>query len=253
MLRPAAPAVLVLVALSSSAWAESPEPAARAVDFRTDVIAALSRAGCNAGACHGSPQGKNGFRLSLRGFDPDLDYQTLVRDGEGRRTDRESPDDSLMLLKGARPRCRTWAASAFAPETRWTASFGPGSPRAAAIPPFRRSSYAWKCSPIASGCTADAPRQQIVAKAHFSTGEVRDVTDLAVFTSSNPGAATVTPDGLVEFKQTAEVAVLVRYLDRIVERPPHLRPAAIRSSRSPLRRRPITSMNTSSPASANCS
>src|SRR3954453_11005749 len=81
-------------------------PAARAaeaapVDFRTDVVAALSRVGCNSGACHGSPQGKNGFRLSLRGQDPDLDYATLTKEIGGRRVNRQSPDDSLMLLKGS--------------------------------------------------------------------------------------------------------------------------------------------------------
>src|SRR5437588_6142776 len=71
------------------------------VDFRTDVVAALSRAGCNQGACHGSPQGKNGFRLSLRGYDPDLDLHTLTRELGGRRVDRLVPDDSLLLLKGS--------------------------------------------------------------------------------------------------------------------------------------------------------
>src|SRR5476651_2027433 len=70
------------------------------VDFRTDVIAALSRAGCNQGACHGSPMGKNGFRLSLRGFDPDVDLHTLTRGDMGRRVDRARPENSLFLLKG---------------------------------------------------------------------------------------------------------------------------------------------------------
>src|SRR3954465_11084765 len=70
------------------------------VSFRRDVIAALSRAGCSQGACHGSPQGKNGFRLSLRGFDADLDYATLVREQGGRRVDRVHADSSLILLKG---------------------------------------------------------------------------------------------------------------------------------------------------------
>src|SRR5437870_11991713 len=83
--------------LSSEARAAEPVP----VDFRTDVIAALSRAGCNSGACHGSPQGKNGFRLSLRGGDADLDFQTLTKDQGGRRVDRVSPEDSLFLLKGS--------------------------------------------------------------------------------------------------------------------------------------------------------
>src|SRR5438094_7200071 len=72
----------------------------RPIDFRTDVIAALSRAGCNQGACHGSPQGKNGFRLSLRGFEPSLDYYTLTREEMGRRTNGVVPEESLILLKG---------------------------------------------------------------------------------------------------------------------------------------------------------
>src|SRR5580698_6249211 len=87
---------LLAVLAASEARADEPRP----VDFRTDVIAALSRAGCNQGSCHGSPQGKNGFRLSLRGHDPDLDLATLTRGEMGRRVDREHPENSLFLLKG---------------------------------------------------------------------------------------------------------------------------------------------------------
>ena len=75
--------------------------AERPVEFRTDVIAALSRAGCNSGACHGSPQGKNGFRLSLRGADADFDFASLAKDQGGRRVNRQAPDDSLVLQKGS--------------------------------------------------------------------------------------------------------------------------------------------------------
>src|SRR5437868_9086246 len=89
--------ILGLVSGGTGCMAIAAEPAA--VDFRTDVIAALSRAGCNQGACHGSPQGKNGFRLSLRGYDPDLDLYTLTRAEGGRRVDRTSPENSLFLLK----------------------------------------------------------------------------------------------------------------------------------------------------------
>ena len=71
------------------------------VDFHTEVIAALSRGGCNQGACHGSPQGKNGFRLSLRGYKPDLDRMTLTREIFGRRTSPQNPDASLILAKAA--------------------------------------------------------------------------------------------------------------------------------------------------------
>src|SRR5213080_3942587 len=88
--------ILGLLVAAPAARADEPRP----VDFRTDVIAALSRAGCNQGACHGSPHGKNGFRLSLRGFDPDVDIYTLTKGELGRRVDRQNPVNSLFLLKG---------------------------------------------------------------------------------------------------------------------------------------------------------
>jgi len=59
----------------------------------------LGRLGCNAGSCHGSFQGKGGFRLSLFGYDPDLDYASMTRDNQGRRVNPTDPDSSLLLLK----------------------------------------------------------------------------------------------------------------------------------------------------------
>src|SRR3954451_12214358 len=73
------------------------EPAA--VSFRNDVMAVFSKAGCNAGACHGNKNGKASFKLSLRGQDPDLDLAALTRDMEGRRVNVLEPDRSLILLK----------------------------------------------------------------------------------------------------------------------------------------------------------
>src|SRR6478736_9316204 len=95
--------MLSVVSLTSllAIAAAPPRAAETPVHFRTDVIAALSRVGCNSGACHGSPQGKNGFRLSLRGQDPDLDFATLTKELGGRRINRQSPDASLALLKGS--------------------------------------------------------------------------------------------------------------------------------------------------------
>src|SRR5260370_29274374 len=66
---------------------EKPQP----VSFRNEMIAALNVGGCNQGACHGTPSGKNGFRLSLRGYDPAADYIQLTRDVLGRRTDQLAP------------------------------------------------------------------------------------------------------------------------------------------------------------------
>src|SRR5438034_6387921 len=71
------------------------------VSFRREVVPLLTRLGCNAGACHGTPSGKNGFRLSLRGYDPAFDLASLTHDATGRRIDPLAPDGSLMLLKAS--------------------------------------------------------------------------------------------------------------------------------------------------------
>ena len=69
------------------------------VRFVRDVEPLLGKFGCNAGTCHGSAKGKNGFKLSLRGYDPEFDYQSLINDISGRRFNRTHPEESLMLLK----------------------------------------------------------------------------------------------------------------------------------------------------------
>src|SRR5262249_5009383 len=71
----------------------------REVDFERHIMGLLGRMGCNSGSCHGSFQGKGGFRLSLFGYDPGKDYSTLARDLLGRRINHVNPDDSLLLLK----------------------------------------------------------------------------------------------------------------------------------------------------------
>ena len=69
------------------------------VSFVRDIMPVVSKVGCNAGTCHGSAQGKNGFKLSLRGYDPVFDHLALTDDIEGRRFNRAAPEQSLMLLK----------------------------------------------------------------------------------------------------------------------------------------------------------
>ncbi|HEX5272848.1 MAG TPA: hypothetical protein VFW33_20260, partial [Gemmataceae bacterium] len=89
------PFLLVPLALLLTAGTAS----AGGVSFRNEVMAVLSKGGCNAGACHGNQNGKGGFKLSLRGQDPDADFAALTRDTLGRRTDPLRPADSLVLLK----------------------------------------------------------------------------------------------------------------------------------------------------------
>lgn len=186
----------------------------REIEFRTDVIGALSRGGCNQGACHGSPQGKNGFRLSLRGFDPDVGYSELTRDLFGRRVNTGDPVGSLLLLK----------ATAQVPHE--------GGRRFQSDDPALRALTRW----IEQGCRdsettrtlarlevhppgrqlhESSPEQQLIVHAHYADGSVQDVTDYAVFSAAEDGGISVTDDGLVHFESTAASAVLVRFLDRI--------------------------------------
>src|SRR5205807_722300 len=71
------------------------------INFANQVVPIFTKLGCNSGGCHGKMSGQNGFRLSLLGFEPDLDYQTLVKEGRGRRVFPAAPDNSLLLLKAA--------------------------------------------------------------------------------------------------------------------------------------------------------
>ena len=181
------------------------------VDFRTNVIAAISHAGCNQGSCHGSPQGKNGFRLSLRGFDPDLDLFTLTRAEMGRRVDREHPENSLFLLKGTGrlPHQGGVVIRANDPAYRILLRWVAEGCRDAGPSPLDKL----EVSPERRQLPSDDPVQQLAVRAHFKSGEVRDVTELAVFSINDSEAASVTRGGLVRFKQTAEVSILVRYLN----------------------------------------
>src|SRR5439155_23609576 len=70
------------------------------ISFRQDVMPVFTKAGCNAGSCHGSSRGKDGFRLSLFGFDPEGDYFRLTREQIGRRINLAIPEESLIVQKG---------------------------------------------------------------------------------------------------------------------------------------------------------
>src|SRR5262249_3256962 len=103
---PRRPALLLTAALLLLAGPARAEPvrmpgggALAEVDFERPVVALLGRQGCSAGSCHGSFQGKGGFRLSLFSHDPGRDYLALTRDGLGRRVNTADPGRSLLLLK----------------------------------------------------------------------------------------------------------------------------------------------------------
>ena len=191
---------------------DKPQP----ISFRHDLIAALNVGGCNSGACHGTPSGKNGFKLSLRGYDPAADYLELTRDMMGRRTDREGPQCALMLLKALGRVPHEGGA-------RFPASSVPGQVVRAWLTEGLRDD-APNLSPLkkvevlpGSRVLNDPSRwQQLAVMATFADGQTRDVTRLTVFSSSDVAIASVDTHGLVEFAQSGEVAILCRYLEQLI-------------------------------------
>jgi WD40 repeat protein/mono/diheme cytochrome c family protein len=180
------------------------------VDFVHDIAPVLSKLGCNAGTCHGSAQGKNGFKLSLRGYDPLFDVRALTDDHASRRVNLASPEDSLMLDKptGAVPHVgqaliqpgepyyqvlRNWISSG--------ARLDRSSPKATKIEVF-------PFNPIVQRIGL---KQQLRVLATYASGEVRDVTREAFLDSGNNEVATANKSGLVTALRRGEAPVLVRY------------------------------------------
>ena len=180
------------------------------VDFVGDVMPVLSKAGCNAGTCHGAKDGKNGFKLSLRGYDPAFDHRALTDDLAARRFNRAEPDESLMLLK----------ASGAVPHV--------GGVRTRPGEPYYEILRAW----IAGGGTIDleAPRvtqielypqnpviampymtQQMVVMATFADGRKRDVTSEAFIESGQIEILDADEQGRVTALRRGEAAVLARF------------------------------------------
>ena len=186
------------------------------LSFRRDVVAVLNVSGCNAGACHGAPSGKNGFKLSLRGFDPAADYAQLTRDQSGRRVNRAEPESSLFLMKG-QGLIPHEGGQKLAPRGElaallrdWVVEGVRDDP--ADVPAV--SSIEIRPGPRI--ITAPARQQQLAVIAHFADGSDRDVTRLTAFSSSDEEVAKVNSKGLVEFNRTGEAAVLCRYLETLL-------------------------------------
>jgi len=182
-----------------------------ALSFRQDVLPVFMRAGCNSGGCHGASRGKDGFRLSLFGFDPASDYTRLTREISVRRINRALPEESLLLTKGANlaphgggarlqpgdeyhTTLRDWIAAG--------AHDDPGPvPTVVAVDVYPREA-------VLDGPGAS---QQLTVLARYSDGTDRDVTSLAVFSSSNDNAAEVDPAGRITAGNRGEAFVMARF------------------------------------------
>jgi hypothetical protein len=197
---------LALAACSTGRGAETPS-------FRNEVMAVLSRGGCNAGACHGNQNGKNGFKLSLRGEDPAFDFGVLTRDTLGRRTDASRPKESLLLKKPtaavAHEGGKRFAVGSleYGILHRWIAAGLP--PDAADAPTVERIDV----TPNEKVLIEPNDEVALHVTATLSDGSTRDVTALSVFDASNL-VARVGRDGVVHRQTDGEASVLVRYLNR---------------------------------------
>ncbi|MCZ6793693.1 MAG: DUF1553 domain-containing protein [Planctomycetota bacterium] len=183
--------------------------------FRNHVLAVLAKSGCNSGACHGAIAGQNGFRLSLRGYDPEGDFESITRHARGRRIVLSDPGLSLLLRKptGA---VKHKGGVRFAPDSReyrvvagWIA--------AGASPPRPADPRLTELEVFPSGVLLrPGDEQQLVVLAHFDDGHVEDVTSWVKYSATNSAVARVDDAGVVTVVGAGEGAVTAWYLSHIV-------------------------------------
>ncbi|MFO0919979.1 MAG: DUF1549 and DUF1553 domain-containing protein, partial [Planctomycetaceae bacterium] len=185
------------------------------ISFKNETLMALTKTGCNMGACHGSPSGKGGFRLSLRAYDPELDIMTLRTEFYGRRTNILEPAQSLILKKplmevahGGGKRLRKGDPSYQILESWIAEGMKVDAPEVADLVKI-------ETLPTKRVLRAPAAQQQVVVLGHFSDGTVRDLTQMADYSSSAEAVGSVNVNGLVTKTGRGETAVLCRYLDKM--------------------------------------
>ena len=182
------------------------------VSFANDVQPVLSRAGCNSGSCHGKQAGRNGFKLSLFGFDPEFDYRALISESRGRRVFPAAPNKSLLLAKAANRiphgggRRLVESSQQYKQLARWIEQ------GLLASRPDQPTLVGVSMTPSARAMTLNA-RQQVIVTASYSDGSTRDVTHLSLYTSNAEAMATVSESGRVATSDLGgEAAIMANYM-----------------------------------------
>src|SRR5258706_7907073 len=187
-------------------------PRSQAVSFIGDVMPVLSRAGCNAGACHAKPQGQSGFKFSIFAYDLKSDYRPIVKDARGRRVFPAAPEESLLLRKptlavehGGGKRLDV-DSDAYRLLLRWIEQGMPyareGEPSLASIEVYPKERRYHQ-----------AATQPLLLRASYSDGSARDVTQLADFTSTDKELVKVSEMGRMRIGDgQGEAAGVVRFL-----------------------------------------
>lgn len=180
------------------------------VDFERHVMGLLSKTGCNAGSCHGSFQGKNGFRLSLFGYEPNADHAWITRDNLGRRVDTQNPDQSLLLMKGAgkmphdggmRFGQESWQYKIF---REWIAAGARHTPGSGEIKDLT-------ISPPDFAVLGNDKPVQVKVTASFADGTKEDITPFCDFKISDDAVANLTPLGQLTARTPGDAGLTVLY------------------------------------------
>ena len=185
------------------------------VDFENELQPMLTRFGCNSGSCHGKARGQGGFQLSLLGFDPQQDYDAIVKEGRGRRVFAGAPENSLLLTKptarvphGGGKRLEAGGAE-YQALLNWVRQ---GLPRKALNAAMLESIE------VIPAATLLAPEQTatLTVTANYSDGSCRDVTRLTAFQSNEAPIAAVDEFGQVTAGRiTGDAAIMARFMGQI--------------------------------------
>lgn len=187
---------------------------ANSVHFINDLIPMFTRMGCNSGSCHGSLNGQNGFKLSLFGYDPEADYQMVVKEANGRRVNTAKPEESLILLKptfvvahggGMRFEKDTLEYRMLHDWIRAGAPFDAKSPRIERITVL----------PSERVLVGRGERQQLVVLGQLSDGTTKDLTSDVKYISNDEGIAIVDAQGRISAQNSGETAVMARALGQV--------------------------------------
>ncbi|ADB16766.1 protein of unknown function DUF1549 [Pirellula staleyi DSM 6068] len=183
----------------------------RPVSFQLDIMPVLLRAGCNTGSCHGAARGKDGFRLSLFGFDPQGDYFRITREIGARRINLASPKDSLLIEKsiGAVPHT---GGKRFAADSEYNATLLRWLEAGAVNDPGPTPAVLGvDLYPPSAVLEGEGATQQFIAVARYADGTDRDITSLVNFMTNNDNSAPISVDGLVTAASRGEAFIMARF------------------------------------------
>lgn len=209
--------LLALASLGRLAWASGPAPVVlpngaelAEVDFDRHVASLFGRLGCNAGACHGSFQGRGGLNLSLFGHDPARDHEALTREAMGRRVAPLDPDRSLVLLKAA-GLVPHEGGRRFAPDSWEYRVIRDWIAGGARRDPSRASAEGIEVRPRQVAFSRPGESAPLAVVARFADGTEADVTPFCDIRAKDDAVAEVGPSGVVRGLRPGDTAIVASY------------------------------------------